>query len=210
MKKSNASTIVNYLCQQLCIGQKHIVHKCYHCHLCKWICRLCGRLSTNLQYAYATQSHSFMCIQHFIDYSFPIIHSICQGILSIYDIKSNSKTLLHLTQSINKDAETISFQSRIFILGGWPPSSDVYEINLETLSLMKRHSMLRKKYFHSLCKANCYIYSIGGYSKTVCLSDCQKYSILHDKWESLPNLQTKRRLSATFSFNSKEIYTLAG
>ena len=69
--------------------------------------------------------------------------------------------------------------------------------------------MLLKKYGHGLRSAKGQIYSIG-----VCVEnatkDCEKYSILHDKWKGLPNLNQKRYYMAAFVFGNDSIYALAG
>ena len=89
-------------------------------------------------------------------------------------------------------------------------STKVYEVNIYAKTFMQKSSMLAKKNGHSLCIASRQIYSIGGYDGNASLKDTQKYSIAHNKWVSLPNLQDARNCCASFALNESAVYTFGG
>ena len=69
--------------------------------------------------------------------------------------------------------------------------------------------MLVIKHGHGLCSINEDIYSVGGYGSAY-LSDCEKYDISKDQWNTLPSLINSRYYCTCFSSNDKELYSLGG
>ena len=137
-----------------------------------------------------------------------LIHYWKNNVVTLLNPTTLVKTPIVLNKSIDADAESISFAERIFIMGDRSYTRNVYEIGLETKSLISKADMLMGKKSHGLCIARRQIYSIGG-SNGNCIGDCEKYSVARDEWSTLPNLQTPR-FGNVFSFNDMEVYTIGG
>ena len=69
--------------------------------------------------------------------------------------------------------------------------------------------MLVKKYWHTLCRGEYHIYTVGGYDNSSRLGDCERYSIFKDVWHQLPKLNIPRNRCAVFTFK-KSLYALGG
>ena len=94
-------------------------------------------------------------------------------------------------------------------MGGCPESNLVFKVDRIHCRLIHKAPMLTKKWAHSLCLMNKFIYSIGGHSECY-LQDCLKYDVIHNKWSQLPKLNMERGTSASFAFNDVQLYTIGG
>jgi len=129
--------------------------------------------------------------------------------LTICNLPTKTKSTFIFANNFCTDADSISYQNKIFIIGGNAPSDQTYEIDYKSLILLAKSPMLKKKWAHALCIACEEIYSIGGWECTWS-ANCQKYTISSNKWNSLPNLLSDAHRNAAFSFNEKEVYSLGG
>ena len=146
-------------------------------------------------------------------FSTELIHYCSNGgnTITLFDPKTNSKSIISLSKEFNTEADSISFNRRIFSMGGAGPSDQVYEVNLKSKELLQKAFMLLKKNRHSLCKSNKNIYSIGGTNlQSTYFPNCETYSVAKDKWTALPNLQEGRHVCAAFVFNDSQIFACAG
>ena len=143
------------------------------------------------------------------------IHYWRNDTLTIFDtLHINTKTYT-LKTLVKDSAESIMCHDKIFFIGGreykdGPPVNDTQEFNETDNQLVGKSNMLTKKFGHSLCSNDLIIYSIGGIDGTFTLSDCAKYDISQNKWESFGNLSTARHYCAAFTFNKKFIYAAGG
>ena len=126
-------------------------------------------------------------------------------ILTFYDIVKQANSSIELTHSINDLAESILLKNKIYIIGGRGNSCLTFYVDFNSKSLIAKRDMLIGKYGHSLCSAQNDIYSIGGWMQ----SNCQRYSVLNDKWTSLPYLQVGRGYCASFELKNN-MYALGG
>ena len=209
---TNANPVLTFLCRTMCIENCEHVKKIYvKCKKgCSWICQWCGSNSKALKYAYYFQIGNPYCIIHCLSHKHIIHHCQYYGYnVTLYDIKSKLLSLFKTNQK-TRDCDSISFHNRIFILGSYQASRDVFEIDIKTHEMKSKAPMLIAKRCYTLCIAQKHIYSIGGYDDSTWIANCEKYSIHLNKWKLLPNLQQTRHFCAAFSFNDKEIYALGG
>ena len=117
-----------------------------------------------------------------------------KNILTLVNPGSQGKKQVVLNEDINDKAESIAFGERIFVMGDFECTKKVYEIDIEQKELLQKAKMLNGKYYHSLCKTNTEIYSIGGINNMTGWEQtkCEKYSVKENKWLLLPKLQTPR------------------
>ena len=205
--------VLKYICRLTCYTRMHTKKNTFICRkgcgeFC--LCAQCAKHSYYMQFAYINRPlNRCFCLSHYISNNKILIHYWKGDTISIYDIKTQSKQDIHLSQAINAYADSISFEGRIFIMGDDTFSKLVFEANIKSKCLIKKANMLLGKFGHSLCIAKGNILSIGGYYKSS-LSDCQSYYVAQDKWVNIPNLILARTLCSSFLFNYKLMYALCG
>jgi N-acetylneuraminic acid mutarotase len=69
--------------------------------------------------------------------------------------------------------------------------------------------MAVKRFYHSLCVFQNFIFCIGGRNSSGILSKCEKYNIKKDRWDDLHNLINARSRASVFSTSSC-VYTVFG
>jgi len=94
----------------------------------------------------------------------PLIHYWKDNVITLFDPITKTKKMVILDKSINHEATSISVGNKIFLIGGSPCISDMHEVDFVSNTLIPKKSMLTPKYHHTLCNANDYIYSIGGFN----------------------------------------------
>jgi len=91
-------------------------------------------------------------------------------------------------------------------MGGNGPIDDVNEINIGKLSVIAKEKLPLKKYAMSLINISNFIYSVGGGgNNTDVLKECEKYSILDNKWTVIPQLTQLRKHCATIYLGGNNI-----
>ena len=123
------------------------------------------------------------------------------NVITLFNPISKTKKKVTLNKSINGNADSISVGNRIFIIGGYPVTGEMYEVDFQNNLLIQKETMLTPKHDHTLCYANDFIYSIGGHNGLTTVSNYEKYSVDQNNWKALPALQTARRLCAAFTWN---------
>jgi len=180
----------------------------YYCLKCnQWICEVCKQNSFHLRFIYNVIFNSY-CQYHYQKHFKVIIHYWRQNIVTLIDPITKIKKSITLNKSINNNSDSILVGNGIFINGGYPASSETHQVDFKNNTLIEKKSIRTPKYAHSLCNANDYIYSIGGYNDSTSMSDCEQYSITQNVWKDLPNLQTSRYACASFVLT--HIYCLCG
>ena len=209
--KLTNKAILNYLGVTCCPMKNHIKRRrCYCKKESKWICQQCKQNSYYLCYVYTNNRISTYCILHYQKHFQVLIHYIKGNVVTLYDPITKTKKNVTLNKSINSNADSISVGNRIFIIGASPASSEMHEVDFKNNTLIQKKSMLTPKCSHTLCNANDFIYSIGGYNDSTSISDCEKYSMSQNNWKALPALQTARCGCAAFTLNDTHIYCLCG
>ena len=129
--------------------------------------------------------------------------------LIVFDINSKAKTNYELKLArFEPNSNSIYLEGKIYAIGGFITSKNVYVVNFKALTLHRKADMIKGKCAHTLCNARRYIYAIGDMNESK--SDCQKYSVANDKWSTLPHLQEGRYYCAAFSFKNAEVYAAYG
>ena len=142
-----------------------------------------------------------------------LIHYWLDDVITLFDPIENKKKEIKLARTIASGSNSISVGNKIFIVGGFPATiekNEMYELNLISNKLIQKTPMLKPKYHNTLCSANKYIYSVGGYDGLTSINNCEKYLISYDIWMPLPALKTERYGCAAFTFNDAYIYSLCG
>ena len=140
-----------------------------------------------------------------------IIHYCHHGtnVITIYDKIAQTKRNVQSNRSIPNGSHSISFNDKIFIMGGSPPSKDVYEVVVNTCCCNLKTPNIIEKYGHGICSTTDSIFSIGGCNSSH-LADCERYDVGLDKWDNIPKMNQVRRDAAVFVYDSKIIYALGG
>ena len=204
--------MLHYLGTTICLKKRHIKRNRYYCSKgCRWICKQCEQNSYYIGYIYRHYNSTYSyCVCHYLKHFQIIIYYWKGNVVTLFDPITKAKKNITLSKNINTYADSISVGNRIYIIGGYSPTSnEMNEVDFKNNSLIQKKSMLTPKCLHTLCSANDYIYSVGGYNNAS-ISDCEKYSISKDNWKALPTLQTARRLCAAFTFNDTLLYCLYG
>ena len=97
-------------------------------------------------------------------------------------------------------------------MGGYPTCKNTYEVIIDTnsKSVTPKCDMIVAKYWHSLCKYDQSIYSIGGRDGSKALNDCEKYDTKSGQWVKLPDLLQARQDCAALNFKNEWVYALCG
>lgn len=138
-----------------------------------------------------------------------LIHYWKESLLTIYNPTLHIKYTLQLPSTIISDAESISYDSYIYITGG-DYTNNVIQIYPAKKTIAIKRQMLTSKYRHALCRTSNCIYSLGGYDRFQPIYDAQIYSPTKDYWTQLPNLLTARSYCTAFSFNNKFVFCMFG
>ena len=145
-----------------------------------------------------------------------VLHFLGTNQVIIANLGGNSKYAIELDKPFHPKAESISVGDQIFIIGGINATTKdsvnttlEIDISNQMVKAMERMPLLIKKHYHTLCESYDIIYSIGGMNG-VYITDVEKYSILYNKWESLPNLIHPRGSAAAFIFNRIHVYVAGG
>ena len=94
-------------------------------------------------------------------------------------------------------------------MGGYL-TDNTFEVDLKHCLLIPKAQMINKKYAHTLCTADNFIFSIGGSYGNGPITECERYFIKENIWKSMPNLQNQRFWCAAFLFNNHLLYSLGG
>jgi hypothetical protein len=141
-----------------------------------------------------------------------LIHYWKDSSVTLYNPINKSKSTVDLNIKINSCADSISYGSRIFIMGG-NLIDNTYEVDISNKSLTNKEKMGIAKYCHTLCSNKEFIYSIGGIDGIEpdihSLTDCEKYNVVADAWQKLPNIGTARAKCAVAMLNGC-IYAFGG
>jgi hypothetical protein len=145
-----------------------------------------------------------------------VIHFLANKQVIVANLGGNSKYAIELDKPFHLKTESISVGDQIFIIGGINATTKdsvnttlEIDISNQMVKAMERMPMLIKKHYHTLCESYDIIYSIGGING-VHIPDVEKFSILYNKWESLPNLINSRGSAAAFIFNRIHVYVAGG
>ena len=141
----------------------------------------------------------------------PLIHYAKYDAINVYNPYNHTKLIFSLNTKINSYAATISFNQRIFIIGGYikSPTNQVYEASFTPNKLINKEPMHCCKLLHSLCYSGNKIYSVGGFNSQEYASN-ELYQVIQNKWVLLPNLNSPAGHICVFEFNNKYIYAYGG
>eukprot|EP00826_Nyctotherus_ovalis_P052460 TRINITY_DN6646_c0_g1_i7.p1 TRINITY_DN6646_c0_g1~~TRINITY_DN6646_c0_g1_i7.p1 ORF type:complete len:488 (-),score=47.25 TRINITY_DN6646_c0_g1_i7:136-1542(-) len=124
-----------------------------------------------------------------------------------YDIQRKK---LECVIDIPRYSSVICISGRIFISGGSPLTNATEEYFEETSALLPKAPMKYSKNNHTIQIVGKILFAtVGGYNETY-LSCCEEYSIVNDKWEELPSLNTPRHCAATIFLDNKLLYAIGG
>ena len=91
----------------------------------------------------------------------------------------------------------LNFKYKFYISGGYNTSKIFCEYDCNTNKFIKLPDMLSNHYYHNMIGYKNYIYSISGFkSKKV-----EKYSLIENKWISLPDLDYERTFPNSLIYN---------
>ena len=173
MRNSNANSrpslilqiIFTYFGVICCFKKHHIRRTRNYCKKgCEWICPLCDFNTYSLHYLYITSNGSFTyCVCHYQMHFKILIHYWNNITITIFDPITLDKKGITLDKTINSNAESISAGGKVFVCGGCPATSEMYEVDFKRYKLLQKNDMFYKKYAHTLSYFHGSIYSIGGY-----------------------------------------------
>ena len=137
--------ILKYYCRVYCRVGNHSKKSFYFCKKeYSWLCEQCAQYSSNLVYQYFCDCGKYHCILHYRT-AHSAVHSLCRvdnTKIMLYDIQSKCKKEVLLDKPFTPSADSISFEYRIFIIGGCPSSDVTLEAILSTHSLITKAPML--------------------------------------------------------------------
>ena len=144
--------LLNYFGATRCLNKCHLKRKrCYCRKRCGWICHQCNQNSYYLSYIYTTSNRtSTYCIYHYQKHFKVLIHYWKGNVVTLYDPIAKTKKDVTLNKSINVYADSISVGNRIFIIGGYPASSEMQEVDFKSNTLIKRNQCSLQNMFLSL------------------------------------------------------------
>ena len=105
--------------------------------------------------------------------------------------------------NLNMEREShysIAINDRIFTIGGssngvYLDSMEVYKIGGSIWEYGKHMKNSRADFAAIVTPDEKFIYVMGGYNGKV-IAECERYDILNNKWEELPNMINKRHMHA--------------
>ena len=137
--------ILTYLGVTCCHKKCHIKRKRHYCSKgCGWICKQCKQNSYYLRYIYISRIFTY-CLSHYLKYSQILIHYMKGNVVTLFDPITKKKKNVTLNKGINICADSISVGNRIFIIGGYPASSEMHEIDFKSNTLIQKKSMITPK-----------------------------------------------------------------
>jgi hypothetical protein len=87
----------------------------------------------------------------------------------------------------------------------------MYCLNIKTSILSRKNDMHLKRYAHGCCYINEYIYVAGGaYTMDRGLSNCERYNIIGNEWEHIPNLNREKYGVSIVAMDNRFIYVFGG
>lgn len=214
---TSLTLIINYICRIHCSTKAHTKLMPELCQKgCGYLCNQCGENSSKLASVYVT-NQTTLCYHHVLNMFKVVVHYFFGHDLILYNCLTSKKKVVTLDKCIDNYSSSISYNGRIFVMGGSlivngreqdELIGEVYEINIMTRKLIPKADMLTPICNHSLCILDKEIYSISGFDHRAD-KVCQKYSINHNKWNYLPNLHESRAGCAAFVYKS-DVYALGG
>ena len=101
----------------------------------------------------------------------------------------------------------------MFVIGGVPArgivSNTVYRLSLETFEWTTMAPMGTARYGCAAVRKGDYIYVFGGFSGSV-LRLVERYSIIDNAWESLPDMEKERYDHCAVAGPEDDIYIVGG
>eukprot|EP00826_Nyctotherus_ovalis_P052459 TRINITY_DN6646_c0_g1_i2.p1 TRINITY_DN6646_c0_g1~~TRINITY_DN6646_c0_g1_i2.p1 ORF type:complete len:473 (+),score=28.63 TRINITY_DN6646_c0_g1_i2:213-1631(+) len=124
-----------------------------------------------------------------------------------YDIQSKK---LECLLDVPNSSSVAYISGRVFISGGSPSTNSTKEYVEKYSALFPKALMKYNKCNHTIQMINKNLFvAVGGYDTTY-LSCCEEYSIVNDKWESIPSLNKPRCYIATVFLNNELLYAIGG
>ena len=140
IKQSNPKlSLLNYLGKI----QKYIP---YLHNKCPQLCRQCRQNCLSLQYIYRTHYSTTLCFYHFHSYCTVTVHYYCDNQIITFDTHTREKKTVFFPKEIARYSESISAIGRIFLMGNYNCTKDVYEADMVKAIMKPKADMLLKKY----------------------------------------------------------------
>ncbi len=137
--------------------------------------------------------------------------------VSVYNVRTHRALKLKLSKGV-----PVSFPSlilvadKLYIVGGclmYGYTASTFCVQLDSPNTFEnRANMSHQRCGHTLAQlGQAWIYAVGGYSGSLdYLRECEKYSVLSDKWTSIPSLTEGKTLPSLCFINSRLLYCLGG
>ena len=133
------------------------------------------------------------------------VYSLIYGTSKMIRYSSKSKKLEMISPDLTdlkiSKFETyiskLNFKNKFYISGGYSASKSFFEYDSNKNKFIKLKEMISNHYYHNMIGYKNFIYSISGFkSKKV-----EKYSLIENKWVSLPDLEYERTFPNSLIYN---------
>ena len=145
------------------------------------------------------------------------VHTFVNNKLILYEIKSLQISTIEcppINDFPNDCFPSIIIKDGVFVTGGFKDENALkscFMFDIGKSQMLRPSDMFQKRYSHSLLMTNNqFVFALAGHDNVKPLRQCEKYDLVSDKWQLIPNLNDDRSCLTGFSFENKFLYVFGG